>query len=433
VKLTVFQSANGDCLLVESRDGKRMLVDGGLASSFEAHVAPALGKLRDAGHALDLVCVSHVDGDHIGGILTLLDTEVEWRVHAFQSADAESRHRPPRVPRPPDIVDLWHNGFSEQLDADVRPVGELLSQSAGTLELSEDDDLLDVAERHRELGNSAGDGIRLSHRIDERQLGIPLNRHFGEKLALVRKGRRPVKLGTLRLTLIGPFEEDVEKFREEWRQWIRANEKELTRIRERTRRDLERLDLGEVGGLRDALTLSAGRFGDRDQVTAPNLASIMLLVREQGKTLLLTGDGHGDDVLKGLERTRAVPKGGGLHVDVLKLQHHGSEFNVPVEFCRRVTADHYVICANGGHHNPDREVLEVLLASRLGSPEERSPNAEAGRPFTLWFNSSPKVAGSASRRAHMKMVQTLVTTAAAAHPGRLETKFLEASSFELDV
>ena len=34
MKLTVFQSEKGDCLLVTSRDGRHMLVDGGMRRSF---------------------------------------------------------------------------------------------------------------------------------------------------------------------------------------------------------------------------------------------------------------------------------------------------------------------------------------------------------------------------------------------------------------
>ena len=39
------------------------------------------GELREPGRELDVVYVSHIDKDHISGVLALLENELEWRVH----------------------------------------------------------------------------------------------------------------------------------------------------------------------------------------------------------------------------------------------------------------------------------------------------------------------------------------------------------------
>ena len=87
----------------------------------------------------------------------------------------------------------------------------------------------------------------------------------------------------------------------------------------------------------------------------------------------------------------------GLHVDVLKIQHHGSEHNLDRAFAKRVTADHYLICANGEHENPDLRILEVLLKSRLGTQDKLSPNPEAGQTFTIWLNCTSQLSQEADR------------------------------------
>ncbi len=51
-------------------------------------------------------------------------------------------------------------------------------------------------------------------------------------------------------------------------------------------------------------------------------------------------------------------------MDILKLPHHGSIRNVEADFFEKVTADHYVISANGRHGNPESETLELIAASR---------------------------------------------------------------------
>src|SRR4029434_1937372 len=104
MKLTIFQSDKGDCLMLEERDGgrKRMLIDGGMASSYSEHVAPTMGKLKKAKKSLDVVYVSHIDDDHISGVRQLLDDLVAWRVFRFQSKNGNTRVKKPQAPEPPD-------------------------------------------------------------------------------------------------------------------------------------------------------------------------------------------------------------------------------------------------------------------------------------------------------------------------------------------
>ena len=130
------------------------------------------------------------------------------------------------------------------------------------------------------------------------------------------------------------------------------------------------------------------RLGDRGEVTPPNLASLMFLVEENGRSILLTGDGHGHDILRGLERQEKLDVDGGIHVDLLKVQHHGSENNLDEEFCRRVTANNYVFCANGVHENPRLKVLEAIVDSRVRPAHSRSKNPQTKNQFRFWFNSS---------------------------------------------
>src|SRR4029453_18729934 len=102
MRLTAFQSDKGDCLLLTNTAGTtRILVDGGMPASYDAHVAAAMGKLQVAKKTLDIVYVSHIDQDHIGGVLKMLDDEAEWRVHEFQKKNNNPNSKVPTVPRPP--------------------------------------------------------------------------------------------------------------------------------------------------------------------------------------------------------------------------------------------------------------------------------------------------------------------------------------------
>ena len=82
--------------------------------------------------------------------------------------------------------------------------------------------------------------------------------------------------------------------------------------------------------------------------------------------MLLTGDARWDEVLSGLEAAGLLDGTGGIHVDVLKVQHHGSLRNSKPEFFQRVTADTYVISANGRYDNPDVDTLLWIVDAAQG-------------------------------------------------------------------
>ncbi|MCO5214404.1 MAG: hypothetical protein M9936_32285, partial [Caldilinea sp.] len=47
----------------------------------------------------------------------------------------------------------------------------------------------------------------------------------------------------------------------------------------------------------------------------------------------------------------------------MKVPHHGSARNTSPDFFRRITADVYVLCADGKNDNPDYQALEWLVTA----------------------------------------------------------------------
>ena len=432
MKLTVFQSGKGDCLLVTGAGGERVLVDGGMAGAYSAHVAPTLGALRAQNVALDLVYVSHIDQDHISGVLRMLDDAVAWRVHDHQVAPGNPHgnpaHKVPKAPRPPEVKAIWNNAFHDQVDKNnADRIEDMLAASASVLSGTEDAQLMKTALRHQGLANSIPEALQVSHRIAPGQLGIPLNAPFGNKLAMVRPNdpAQAVAVGGLKMRVLAPFEADLDKLRGEWNTWLNANEDVVETIRRKAGDDEDLLG-NEVVRLIARLTTEAKVLGNRAEVTAPNLASLMLLVEEGNKKVLLTGDGHSSDVVKGLKHHGKLNAQGKLHVDVLKVQHHGAAANIDEAFCKAVTADHYVFCGNGFEENPELDVIKALVKARRA--------AKPSKPFKLWFNSSSAVATPQTNKDHMKKVETLVASLVADAPAnRVQSFFLTGSSFELPV
>lgn len=417
MRLTAFQSGKGDCLLLSNAaNTHRILIDGGTPAAYSEHVAPALGALRAAKKKIDLVYISHIDQDHLGGILRLLDNEMDWRVHAFQKTHDNPSHPVPPSPRPPRVKAIWHNAFHELLKNNKGDIEEALAASAPWLMRAEAGGWREAALSQAGLVTSINEAIQVSRRIGAKQLRIPLNKPSGGKLLMLRKGQPAIKLGGMAITIIGPTPEHLKKLRADWNDWLRKNKAALKVIRASAKEDEGSIGLGTFDGLRLELPLNV-MFGDRSTVTPPNLASLALLVEEGNQKILLTGDARADQIVDGL-RAAGKLTGATIKVNVLKVQHHGSENNVDSDFCDTVIARHYVFCGNGEHHNPDLRVLELVAKRRLARPGN----------FKFWITSSHGMTKSKLAIAHMIRVEKLVKRLAHTSQGRMSFKFIDSGS-----
>ena len=213
MRLRIFRSEKGDCLLASDSKKRHILIDGGMKNAFDAHVAPFLGRMHKKKETLNLVYVSHVDQDHISGILKMMDDEVAWRVHAFQKKNGNTAHKQPTVPRPPKVLSIWHNAFHEQIGKNSKPVEDMLAATATVLSGDDSESGQELSESLRNLAASNKEAIQLSRRIGKNQLGIKLNKEYDGGLMYVTDPATKIKVGTLRLTVIGPFVEDLEKLK----------------------------------------------------------------------------------------------------------------------------------------------------------------------------------------------------------------------------
>ncbi len=303
LRLHVLQAEEGDCLVLEYlSDGKTafMLIDGGPGGVYDDHLRGFLQTKVAPRGSVERVLLSHVDDDHVNGLLDLFGD--------LQSGSVEL-----------DVQGLWHNSFNEIVGRDIEE--QLFDLTERAFAPREADFVLSK-------DRSIAQGDRLTTLAGAS--GVPVNPDLGsEQLFSVETNKEPIQLGNMKLTVVGPRQKNLEKLRKEWMKWLEKRKKEL-----------------EKGITPRALDQSV-----------PNMSSIMFLVEVDGKKLLLTGDGRGDHLLQGLRAQKLLKSGGTFHVDILKLPHHGSVRNASLKFFQTITADRYLISANGKHDNPDLETL----------------------------------------------------------------------------
>jgi hypothetical protein len=323
--LEALRAKYGDALLLHygTPDKPRLaVIDGGPPGVYSDALKPRLDEIRQERKLaanqpleIDLMMVSHIDADHIAGILDLVrklkdlrDSQqpVPWRIRRF-----------------------WHNSFDDIIgndDVSVASAASVMSTASIGGLLGHEGSLVLA---------SVGQGRDLRKLLDA--LNLDGNPPFG---GLVKAGHDEIALGNLQLTIVAPLEENLLELQKDW-------DKKIKPILQKEKDAAARAE--------------AAAYVDK---SVYNLSSIVVLVEGDGKRLLLTGDGRGDHTLQGLAQAGLLDDEGKIEVDVLKMPHHGSVRNIDAGYFATIRAQHYVISADGKFDNPDLETLELISQAR---------------------------------------------------------------------
>jgi beta-lactamase superfamily II metal-dependent hydrolase len=297
----------GDCLWIEYGDDHethRILIDGGLSPT-HALLVEKLETLPEDRRSFDLVVCTHIDLDHISGLLKFFAKP------------------PPGV----SIGDVWFNGWKQ-----IEPFHALLG---------------------------AMQGEKLSEFIKEH--GLQHNAAFNGKAVVIPDtgALRTIDLpGGMKITLLGPTAGRLTALAEEWHETITGKglipgEAAAGEIPEPTE------EIGVLGAL-DVQTLATLPF--KEDRSAPNGSSIAFLAEYGGKSALFTGDAFPTDILKALERWNSSTGNPRVTIDAFKISHHGGKPNTSPALLSFVNCPHYLLSSNGvSHGHPDCETIVRVL------------------------------------------------------------------------
>jgi hypothetical protein len=319
----------GDALWIEYGEGRqihRVLVDGGTPNTLD-RLKERIAALPPTERHLELLVVTHIDEDHIGGALRLL-------------ADTGTAVQ---------IDDVWFNGWQH----------------------------LPGTRRDDRLGPIDGEILTLV--IQKR--GIPWNKAFDGHSVSVGddpKQALPAKTlpGGMRLTILSPGQTELAALKLQWRKVLHD-----------AGLDGADLEKGLLEAMRkkgvpapDALG-SAGPNVERDGLSSfvpdtsvANGSGIALLAEYGGRSCLLAADAFAPVVQASLARLQKERGLEQLELTAVKLGHHGSKHNSSMPLVQSTGSRQFLISTDGsifGH--PDNIAIARLIKA--------SP-----KPVTLYFN-----------------------------------------------
>lgn len=347
----MFPAKNGDSFLIresQSPQAGSILVDGGFDCTYSAFIAPELEALRQQGAALDLVIVTHIDADHISGVLSLLKANgPNSSAHVIK------------------VNHVWHNSLRSITSV------KHTSPTAGT-----DQAILSVIRaRGYPNGFSASSS---AHEISGRQgSSLAALLHGGNYLWNGSDGSVSITAETATLAIgqsmqvhvLGPATERLEALRTSWIRELRRIGVLGTVTQDAYFDDAFEFmaaaaDQDETPGV----TEIAHRGEDHRTLTeaynpdpSPNNgSSISVLIETPSARMLFLGDAWADDTVVALERRATA--GVMTIFDAIKLSHHGSCRNTSPQLLELIDAPVYLISSDGGKHgHPDFPVLRAIV------------------------------------------------------------------------
>lgn len=313
IVVRVLEANHGDCILV-SHEGVssavNILIDGGTSMTFkhgprqryDGALCKVLDELKNKGQHIDLAVLTHIDDDHIHGL-----------IKAFEAPGYLSEL----------VKSIWFNS------------SRLITQDFKVPEIPENNIFLaDDSPK-----TSVRQGKELETLLDE----IGCNR------APLIKAGQVHKVGPFKLTVLSP---DQHQLKHLLHKWPSEDESSATAAHDN---DYE-LSLKEIW--------EADKFEADPSIY--NGSSIAFLLEAENTRMLFLGDAH-DQILVESLKELGFSESNKLHLDLVKVSHHGSQYNTSSEFLSLLQSSRYVISTNGSRHGlPNKRTIARIIRETDG-------------------------------------------------------------------
>lgn len=355
-KLTMFPANEGDCFLLEfgtGEDAFRMMIDSGTVGFGHSVLKPYLknNHFKEKDKMIDLLLITHFDGDHIGGALSLLRTKKYAKL----------------------IKEVWHNGMIQikpdlPTDTDDYSRRRLKGINESIVSVTPANTGGTSAEQSKTLSkllkeqqgdqviivNGISDGAAITADIGSKTIGP--NKNIEVHFLLPQRSNLDDLLTYFEDLLppgveISAAEECQECF-----------DKKMP-MEQESRCFVEpcAADSYDIAMMKEWVEQIEKDGWDKD-TSKTNASSISVIICYNGKKLLFAGDAWGSDLSKALKEW-SEKNNKDLYFDVVKIPHHGSNRNC-LELLKTDGFDGkcFLISTDGnGYGHPSKETLAKIV------------------------------------------------------------------------
>jgi len=310
-ELAALPARYGDCLWLEYGPAdavNRILVDCGIVETW-AILKKKIEALPRGRRKFDLLVITHIDADHVGGALQLLQARRTLGI---------------------EFGEIWFNG-RRHLPDDT-------------------------------LGPKEGDA--LTAELESEDLAPLWNKSTGYgPLSVTDDGDLPeFEVVGMKLTLLSPGTEQLRRLAAVWPETVRDAGLGGEHRRPQLIDDMPSDTLGDIP-IRDL----AMTYTDPDRSPA-NGSSIAFLAEYDSRSVLFAADAFAGVLLKTVNRLKELRRSSELDITLCKLPHHGSKANVTEKLVSALNCRHYLFSTNGERFRHPDKICVARVIMRSVSP-----------------------------------------------------------------
>ena len=343
IVVEMLPAQEGDCFLIAVDNKYHILVDGGTPYTYRHYLKSRLIKLAEDKKVIDLLIVTHVDNDHIGGIIPFIK----------ENGNASN---PQIIP----VKEVWHNSYRH-----------LQFDKNGKLEFREKEILKSIVAK----------GAMEEHIKNNDESVKDISGYQGTTLAglLYSNGYNwntisnnlPIRKGVfqeidknIHIKVIAPQDNELEELGKVWKKqlmqkkhsFLFSDELLFDDAYEYYMRFLREpfIEAREISYMKEEENIEKLAYKEYpSDISVVNNSSICFEIDYKGTLLLFLGDKSVGSLDMNLIKEKYA---------LLKVPHHGSNNNYSIEFAKKVHADVYLLSTNGRkYQHPDKEMVAKII------------------------------------------------------------------------
>lgn len=349
VEITMLPAGEGDCIIVYFEDQNyRILIDGGISTTYDEYLRPYLQRLSSLGQRINLMVVTHIDRDHIEGIIRLLE----------DNGKADN-------PSIAFIDEIWFNGLSK-IPKETPRAGTIPQAEKGILQNMASNNSIARIGLNGTVDISFSQGECLSELIKKN--GYSWNQAFNGK-SVIKEGVKEIRIGDIGITILNPTNRILGKLYKKWIEEIKrrclnsiiTDDKLFESAFEGYylyESDSE-VQISSISSNNSDINWEKEALKEDEKIDSSitNRSSIVMLIKYRELSLLFPGDYPLRSMADELPEC----------IDVVKLPHHGSGKSIDKNFIKNKEVSYYLLSTDGKKYNhPSKTIIgNILLNSRI--------------------------------------------------------------------
>lgn len=342
----------GDCFLIKYKE-KNIIIDTGFKKTVN-NLIRDLKLMAEQGEKIDVLIITHIDNDHIGGAITLFENEGIINIEK-----------------------IWHNGYLQIFD-----INNILIK----LDLNSEIKIKDIVSANAPLDNVNNDEVGFKEAKSLEEILFKKKKAINEIIdgkAIHDSLKYTFEDADIEFRFLTPTLKTLDELKEDWSSVLKWNdfydEKrnivnmpkafEFYYLNKKDDKDSNYQMSNNSSKNIDLIKLADSETTTDNSII--NMSSISFVMRIEDINLLFLGDSTPDCVSDALERL-LVENPEYQDITLMKVAHHGSKHNISNRLLSLIKVKSFLISTNGlpiRKGKPSKPDLETIAKLVFNSPK----------------------------------------------------------------